>query len=424
MIRAVVEQHAEEAAVLWLLRDAAALAPHYDLAALADLDDRLDAHLDGLRVAGRGGWALCKQALDLAGPGEIFAAAILAFDPPDSARIGDVLDAAGDSPELARGLVSALGWLPLARAEGVAQELLMSSDPVRRRIGLAALVAHRRDPGRALDFVLDDADPRLRARSLRALGELGRINRAEVLRAALSSEDEGCRFWSAWSSALLGEAQATGQATGVLKAVAEAGGQLAERACSMAVRRMAPRDASEWLRALGALADLARAAVIGAGACGNPADIPWLIECMKVPELARIAGESFATITGIDMQPLKGEPPPDARSGPTDDPDDEDVEMDPDAMLPWPDPAAVARAWEGRRPELRAGVRSLLGAPITPEWAAEVRFRGTQSRRAAAAIELSIRKPGAPLFEVRAPGFRQVRLSTPPPESAIAQGAR
>jgi hypothetical protein len=41
----VVSQHAEEAAILWILRRAAVSAPHYSLADLAKLDDRVDAHL-------------------------------------------------------------------------------------------------------------------------------------------------------------------------------------------------------------------------------------------------------------------------------------------------------------------------------------------------------------------------------------------
>lgn len=51
----IVSQHAEEAAFLWLLRDRAVYAPHYSLADLSELDDRVEAHLDGLRIAGDAG---------------------------------------------------------------------------------------------------------------------------------------------------------------------------------------------------------------------------------------------------------------------------------------------------------------------------------------------------------------------------------
>lgn len=54
-IAAIVDQHAEEAAFLALLRDYAVRAPHYDLEELAELDQRIEAHLDGLAIAGQAG---------------------------------------------------------------------------------------------------------------------------------------------------------------------------------------------------------------------------------------------------------------------------------------------------------------------------------------------------------------------------------
>ena len=48
----IIDQHAEEAAFLWLLRSNAVSAPHYDLDDLSGLDERVEAHIDGLRIAG------------------------------------------------------------------------------------------------------------------------------------------------------------------------------------------------------------------------------------------------------------------------------------------------------------------------------------------------------------------------------------
>jgi hypothetical protein len=49
IIPEIIDQHAEEAAFLWLRRDAAVHQPHYDIEDLAELDERVEAHLDGLR---------------------------------------------------------------------------------------------------------------------------------------------------------------------------------------------------------------------------------------------------------------------------------------------------------------------------------------------------------------------------------------
>ncbi|HSN96894.1 MAG TPA: hypothetical protein VLS89_01305, partial [Candidatus Nanopelagicales bacterium] len=82
---------------------------------------------------------------------------------------------------------------------------------------------------------------------------------------------------------------------------------------------------------------------------------------------------------------------------------------DPDESLPWPEPDAVAAWWRGKAGQFKRGTRYLLGQPMTPEWLERVLRVGPQPARAAAAMELSLRQRGRPLFEVRAPGFGQGR---------------
>ncbi|MGK4003679.1 hypothetical protein WMF31_13695 [Sorangium sp. So ce1036] len=52
----IFEQHALEAAFLWSYRDAAVLDPLYDLESLGELDERLEAYVDGLQLVGDAGW--------------------------------------------------------------------------------------------------------------------------------------------------------------------------------------------------------------------------------------------------------------------------------------------------------------------------------------------------------------------------------
>ena len=63
VIADIISQHAEEASFLWLLRDNAVRDPHYSLEDLAELDERVEAHVDGLRIAGEAGWEICKEQL-------------------------------------------------------------------------------------------------------------------------------------------------------------------------------------------------------------------------------------------------------------------------------------------------------------------------------------------------------------------------
>jgi hypothetical protein len=51
-----------------------------------------------------------------------------------------------------------------------------------------------------------------------------------------------------------------------------------------------------------------------------------------------------------------------------------------------------------------------MGKPITIDWCKQVLRTGRQRQRAAAALELAMRRRGSPLFEVRSPGFRQVKV--------------
>src|SRR5579862_5364261 len=83
----VVTEHAEDAAFLWFSRDRAVRAPHYYLKDLVRLDERVEANVDGLRVAGATGWKVAAEAMKQEGPGELFAAAVLAFESRDPGKI-------------------------------------------------------------------------------------------------------------------------------------------------------------------------------------------------------------------------------------------------------------------------------------------------------------------------------------------------
>src|SRR3569623_1592094 len=197
----ILDQHAEEAAFLWLQRDRAVTAPHYTLDDLARLDERVEAHLDGLRVAGEDGWAIAHKQLAFKKPGEVFAATALAFDSGDARRIQAVLDVALTKPPLARALVSALGWLPTKSAIERVEPMLADKNPALRRVAIAAAAAHRHHPRARLVESLRDADPALRARALLAFGQLGDVQSINELRQHLQSHDVGCKFAAAWSIA-------------------------------------------------------------------------------------------------------------------------------------------------------------------------------------------------------------------------------
>jgi uncharacterized protein (TIGR02270 family) len=408
VIEEVVIQHAEEAAFLWLLRDNSVHAPHYLLNDLANLDSRIEANLDGLHIAGDKGWEICKESFAWKEAGEIFTAAILAFESGDDARIQLVLEMGTTEPALCRGIASALGWLPHPRAEKYIYGFLTSNAPILRRIGIAAAAIHRKDPGKQITDVLSDVDPLLKTRALRAVGELGRRTLLPFVTPFMNETDDNCRYAAAWSALLLGDVEAVS----ILRSFTAPTSSYGEAAVKLAMRQMDRHSAYNWHKELAQNPDMIRLAVIGASVIGDPVSLPWLIEQMTIPPLARVAGEAFTMITGVDIayEDLEGEWPDGFAAGPTEDPEDENVAMDPDEDLPWPAPERIARWWHAHRSAFQSGTRYLLGKPISPAWLQDVLRHGRQRQRAAAALELAMRQPGQPLFEVRAPGFRQQQL--------------
>ena len=82
VLRDIVRQHAEQAAFLWTLYDRAIRFPdenpEMDEERIARLAERLEAHLDGLRLAGDQGRAIAeKQCVEHPEDGELFVVQML-----------------------------------------------------------------------------------------------------------------------------------------------------------------------------------------------------------------------------------------------------------------------------------------------------------------------------------------------------------
>lgn len=405
VIRPIIEQHAEEAAFLWLLRDAAVHDPHYSLKDLIHLDDRVEAHIDGLRIAGDVGWEICRTALALEEPGEIFVAAVLAFESEEGARLDEVIHVAMKSTEMWRGVVSATGWLLEEDYQRWMPTLRGANAKEYFRLAVAASIVRRDDSGEMLRLALEDDDLLFQARALRAVGELKRRDLLPLLRQNFSVENEACRFWAAWSALLLGDRSALE----LIKSFVCVGGTYRTRALQLALRAMGGASAQLWLKSLAAKPKLLRDVLIGTGIVGDPQYIPTLIKQMEVPEVARVAGEAFTMITGVDLayDDLEGEWPEGFDVGPTENPADECVDIDADEDLPWPEPSLVQKWWDENQQRFQLGQRYLVGELITLSHCKSVLKDGMQRQRYAAALELSLMQPELALFETRAPGVFQ-----------------
>jgi uncharacterized protein (TIGR02270 family) len=438
VVPVVLAQHAEEAAMLRHVRTQLVRGPHAGLLQLGRLDERIAAHLDGLQVAGEAGLALCKAALERPGAGEVFALAWLSLALRDRGAWQQVLALAPALPEAWKGLSSALGWVSATHLQGVVRELLVSPDKAHQALGITACRLHRVDPGAVLPTALVDPDAVLRAAALRSAGELGRVDLLEPVRRAIADDHPDVVFWAARSACLLGERKASAAVLSVAATAAQSSEDSVNLAMVPLLVAAPAEEAQAWVRQLFSATPSAagqpgdprlqtrrhiRQQLRAVGLLGDARLVPWLIERMGDPPLARLAGEAFCWITGADLAAMDLEtldPPPDperdAREADEANPDsDAGIELDADRDLPWPDPAKVAAWWQSTSatPTFQAGLagqtRLFAGEPPSLAQAHRVLRDGTQRLRAIAAVWERVLAPGQPLFAIAAPARRQQR---------------
>jgi uncharacterized protein (TIGR02270 family) len=401
----VVEQHATEAAFLWSQRQRALRQPHYSLRDLADLDERVEAHLDGLRVAKDAGWQACVSQLASTGPAEIFVAGVLAFGGTERTRMRDVLLAGCALDGGTAALVSALGWLEPATAAPPIHALLGAAQPEFREIGMAATALHREDPGEVLPACFESERPRLRAAALKAAGELHRADLIDRIMRRLADADPTCRFEAAIALALMGRREGIEE----LLDIAETDSGRALRALNLALRALPWEESRHYISARARGGAESRLIALATGIVGDTTSVPWLIQQMEDPKVSRVAGEAFTMMTGVDLayDDLELD---DTSAG-----DDEETDVegglpaDYEDHLPWPDAAKVAQWWALHGAEHAPASRRLCGAPITVDSAARVLLAGRQRQRCAAALELARLAPGRRLAQITVRGNRQLK---------------
>ncbi len=414
----VIDQHTEDASMLSLLRNDAVTEPHYDLADLAEQDNRLAAQLDGLLVAGESAWPAVETNLKIGEPGEIFTAAWLAIALQDGIKLDQVIKQASQNPENYRALVSACAWNPWKTAEKWAEGFLRARNPAYHLLAINICALHRKKQlaAKELDIIAlvneylqaNQENPNLLlvARCLRALGELGYKQNLPQLKEFVRSDVPLYQFWAAWACTMLGD----NAGLNVLLHAVSNKTEFAGRALKLLPAKLSMEDTRSLLKNLAQNELGKRLAIQGAGYSGDPYWIPGLLKMMEEPELARVAGEAMSMITGLDLAylDLDTDWPEGFEAGPTEDPDDEDVAMDEDESLPWPNPQLLAQWWQENMAQYQSGVRYLCGKPITEAQCIHVLKQGYQRQRNAAALELALM--GKPYFETRAPGSVQKAL--------------
>jgi uncharacterized protein (TIGR02270 family) len=416
----IVDQHQENAVSLWLVRDKAVGASSFRLADLVKLDERIEASIDGLRIAEPGGWSASHDELEAGGAGGYFVAGILAVESDDPDRFDQIIEQAYASAAKTanepyhpaydpwRGLVSALAWVGRTHAAAAIERLLDAPRPRTRWLGVAACGARRWVNQPCLEAALADQEPLVRARGARAIGELGRADCRAKLTTLLTDPNEDCRFWAAWSASRVGFSEGVE----ALAEFARSAGPRCDRALDLLLRCLPMERAHAFLRQLALQGRFTRTVIRAAGVIGDGTYLPWLVRQASDPSVARVAANSFAVITGADLvaNDLDSEPPETVASRPDDDPEHDDVALDDDEGLAWPDAERLGQWWQGNQHRFAAGTAYFRGSPkASTNWVAAL-SEAPQRQRWTIALELALSRPEVSMFEVRARGDLQQRL--------------
>ena len=402
--RDVYEQYVEVASHLWLLRDLAVNRPDYTIREIEALEKRLDLQLDGILTSIDDGWTACEAALDGGEAGEIFTAAVIGMRSHDLDHIRVAVERGLADEKATKGLISAMGWLPAQLAGPWIEKFLKGKDLNHKFLGVAACSVRRLDPGEMLVTILDRNDclqhEKLHARALRLVGELRRQDLMPAVMKAMATKSDTIRFWSTWAAIVLGNKQAV---QGLKPYVLQVG-PWHSRAVQLAFRVLPLDQARQWISEMAKDKTLGRSMVSATGVLGDPQAVNWLISKMQDPDLARLAGEAFSMITGADLERLQATRQPlVGKGGPGANPEDEeDVVLDEDEQLSWPDMRKVAELWQRNGRNFIVGQRYFMGRPLTLNALKEISMNGYQRQRHSAVLELALVDPLSRLVNTRA----------------------
>jgi uncharacterized protein (TIGR02270 family) len=339
----IVEEHFDELDALWEHRDANLFTPEWTLRDLAAHEERVEAHLDGLRLAELHGVSLAREKV-ASGPSAATAATFVLWESGDAGARAFVIQQFRDGdPPIRDGIRRALRHLPAAELR---QHLLdaMAGDPAVAAAAADVLSFHRSSLP-PFDHLIGATDPAITQHALQAAGRARRLHPQDFARASAHA-DPAVRL-------------------AAFEAAARAGLPELPDACRIAATQ-GDVVGLTFLGTLGEIRDmslvaravrdpqLASAAVSTLGAMGRVQSVPLLLELMSDAVLGAHATAAYKRITGATgVEGEKVFPRPPVADG-----------EDEEESLP-PDPAKARRDWEQRQGTLTPDRAWQAGIGIT-----------------------------------------------------------
>lgn len=464
-IQPLVQRHAEDAAFYWARHADASNSTEHDWRSQRRMAHLLEANLEGLRVAqvetgpapgaiGDAAWTASKARLARWGTSdESFVAGTLALHAlefgvsawlEELQALGSAQFERGQGDAIARGLACAAAYC----GDGLAERVAIGWwDSARAPWPLAGLIAARNLPSVRQRFVQEalggGASSAVVAEAARLAGAVGMTESIPALAAALdqpgldletrsgaaaaigrmvSSKSERGDAWRQAEAALLdvwttAPEQLHDDALIVLLWRAD---QASTNRVIEQMLRDGVDDRRRWREALRAIRFQ-----------GDARWLPVLLQSIEhqsrdeevqryfsepSSNLARLAGDVFAHLTGARIGEQRWREAPEAR--------DEELDevlgnpyvpasakRDPDGSLLWPDAAKLKEQWPGMSPGFEVGRRYLAGERVVEGTLLRClgNARATQQQRAQAALLLQLARGPGPCFDVSLPSAVQDR---------------
>jgi uncharacterized protein (TIGR02270 family) len=289
----VVREHVGMAAFLWAQHAALSAEDPPDRAALATVSARLEAHLDGIALAGAAAWPFIDAAY-AAYPelGEVFVHATHALQTGDADRLEQAATLAQQAENGWRGLAGALARWDTQRLAPVVRAWLGHPDPTRCAAAVATLAAHAADPGPRLAGLLQHPDALVRAQACHLAAATSRQDAVPQLRLALTDADSIVQDAAALALARLG--QRDGDARLMSDVAAQAEGWHAR--LRALVKGLPPADLRRWLSGLYDDPATRAVAIRAIGMTGDRTRLNWIVAQMDAAETIEAAGQAIVDL--------------------------------------------------------------------------------------------------------------------------------
>jgi uncharacterized protein (TIGR02270 family) len=383
-----------DAPYAWFLRDGAEYNPNYRKQQLRELDERLSAFLDCLIVNENLGESVLSN-IRMHDWGAVFTVAYVALVTGNNEAFLQSVDAI-KKKEQSHELSDVLRRVPFETAEPFIHDIANHKNPWVQVAVIRAVGHHFHEINPDwLTHHLKSESTEVRVAVLRVIGDKGLVDHAEEVKSFFEHEEDSVRFQAAFSGNLLGIDGAyqailpfcfsdnpyMRKALGVVHYLHDIS------AIKQAIPRIQNSQVSVRIKAY----NIAMAGLIDS--------IPILLEWMKDPEYAPLAGEAFCFITGADLNTddllLRNPEICESQEAPLaqkrkQDPWTQAYEED----LPWPDHEAVTTWWEANQHRFQADERYLAGLTLTEENLTHVAENGTQPQRHQADLILKLYHAG------------------------------